>query len=95
MWREGLVEHLDYFLDPQLRRFINRTLEFCPEAAEHFVPVNLSVRNSVEFGFQCRCEIVFDIAPEEIFKKDSDDPATVLRYETAAVEADIIAVLQH
>ena len=86
------VEHdaIAHFLD-----VVDGADEIRPELGEHGTPVDVARRNLVEFFLKAGCEIVFDIAREEAFKKGDDDTTFVFRNEPFLVDPHIAAILQH
>jgi len=92
---EQVVEGIQHLLDPQVLDAVNGIGEVAPEVAQHRLPVDAPAGDVVELLLQRSGEAVGDVAVEEALQKCRDQPAAVLRDEALALQADVLAVLQH
>ena len=92
---EFLVELVEHFLDPQVLGLADGGGKCLPEFAQHLVPVDLAAGNIVELVLEMGGEAVFDVAGEIGLQERRDDTAAILGNEALAVDAHVIAALQH
>src|SRR6185503_1990790 len=92
---EQVVERVEHDAVAHLLDLVDRADELIPEFGEHRAPIDLAVRDLVEFLLEVGGEVVFDVAREEAFQEGDDDAAFVLGDQALLVDAHIAAVLQH
>jgi len=89
------MKPVEHFLDAQILGLADGRSEGLPEFAQQLAPVHLAARDIVELFLEMGSEIVFDVAREIAFEEGRDDAAAVFGNEALAVDAHVIALLQH
>ncbi len=92
---QHVVERIEHLGDAEILDVIDGADEIAPEILQHLLPGNLVVGDAVELFFQISGEIIFDVAPEEVFQEGDDDAALVLAVQALLLQPDVAAVLEY
>ena len=95
MRREQLVERVDHLRDAPFLDLVDLLAERVPELAQHLFPVPAAGGDLVQLGLQIGGEPRLHVLIEEPDQEGGDHAAALLGHEAAALEAHVIALLEH
>jgi len=91
---QKFVESVNDVRDTQLLDVIDGRNEVPPEIAQHLLPINLAIRNSVELLLKIGSESILNIMSEETFEDSGYDPSLVFGDQALLVEPHIATVAE-
>ena len=94
MGAQRLIQRVKHLADPQVLGFIDGATEGAPEILQNLLPISVAGGDVIKGLLERRREVVFHVTREEIAEKRGDQTAPVVGYESGALEAHIVAILQ-
>ena len=94
MRAKHIVQGVEHLGDAQFLGIVDGRDEILPEVPQQFAPVHFACGHCIEFFFQAGCEVVLDVAVEELLQEGRYHAPLVLWHEPVPIHMHVLTIPQ-